>query len=476
MRQKGKNILVAVLCCFLVTAANSQLKETDTIPVSANAADEEKVTIRTITVVGNKKTKLHIVTREVPLKEGMSYSMPFILNALQTAKQNLMNTALFVDVTVDFKNWYNDSLDLLVDVKERWYYFPFPIFKPIDRNWNVWINQYNVSFDRVNYGIKFLGMNISGRNDKLTVYLVGGYTKQIAVTYENPFVGRSLKHGLSTEISYSQNREINYTTRGNQQIFYSDSSRFVRTKFVVGGGYSYRKGSIERHTVKMNYTFETIDDTVATLNPKYFGDGKTTSGFPELMYKYQYLGVNYIPYPTKGFRWDFTFLKRGIGGEMDMTAVNVKAAKYWALPKKFFYSVQAEATLKVPFDQPYYNLPMMGYGDNYLRGLEYYVIDGVVGGMLRNTVRKQIFDLKWKTGLKSRTYGTIPFKVFVKGYGDIGYSYNGGNTTLNSLTNKFLYTGGFGIDILTIYDVVFRLEYSFNQLNERAMFIHMNEF
>jgi hypothetical protein len=104
------------------------------------------------------------------------------------------------------------------------------------------------------------------------------------------------------------------------------------------------------------------------------------------------------------------------------------------------------------------------------------VIDGVVGGMLRNTVRKQIFDLKWKTGLKSRTYGTIPFKVFVKGYGDIGYSYNGGNTTLNSLTNKFLYTGGFGIDILTIYDVVFRLEYSFNQLNERAMFIHMNEF
>jgi outer membrane protein assembly factor BamA len=476
MRQNVRNILVAVLCCFLVTAAKSQLKQTDTSSLYKNAPDEEKVIIRQITVVGNKKTKLHIVTREVPLKEGMSYSMSYILNSLQTARQNLMNTTLFVDATVDFKNWYNDSLDILVDVKERWYYFPFPLFKPIDRNWNVWINQYNVSFDRVNYGIKFLGMNITGRNDKLNIYLVGGYTKQIAVTYENPFVGKSLKHGLSTEISYSQNREINYTTRGNQQVFYSDSSRFVRTKFVVGGGYSYRKGSIERHTVKMNYTFETIDDTVAMLNPKYFGNGKTKSGFPELMYKYQYLGVNYIPYPTKGFRWDFTFLKRGFGGEMDMTAVNVKAAKYWALPRKFFYSVQAEATLKVPFDQPYYNLPMMGYGDNYLRGLEYYVVDGVVGGMLRNTVRKQIFDLKWKTGLKSRTYGTIPFKVFVKGYGDIGYSYNGGNSTANSLTNKFLYTGGFGIDILTIYDVVFRLEYSFNQLNERAMFIHMNEF
>jgi hypothetical protein len=33
-----------------------------------------------------------------------------------------------------------------------------------------------------------------------------------------------------------------------------------------------------------------------------------------------------------------------------------------------------------------------------------------------------------------------------------------------------------GIDILTIYDVVLRFEYSFNQLSERALFLHMNEF
>jgi outer membrane protein assembly factor BamA len=476
MRLSGKNIFIAVLCCCISLAAKSQDKENDSIPLYSPVLDEARVTIRNISIIGNKKTKPHIVTREVPLQQNVAYPMSFILNALQTGRQNLMNTALFVDATVDFTNWYNDSLDILIDVKERWYYFPFPIFKPIDRNWNVWINQYNVSFERVNYGIKFLGMNITGRNDKLSIYLVGGYTKQIALTYENPFVGKSLKHGLSTEISYSQNREVNYTTRGNQQIFYSDSSRFVRTRFVVGGGYSYRKGSTERHTVKLNYTFETVDDTVAVLNPKYFGEGQTKTSFPELMYRYQYLGVNYIPYPTKGFRWDFTFLKRGLGGDMDLTTVNVKAAKYWALPKKFFYSVQADATVKVPFDQPYYNLPMMGYGDNYLRGLEYYVIDGVVGGMIRNTVRKQIFDLKWKTGLKSRTYGIIPFKVFMKAYGDVGYSYNKNNYTANSLTNKFLYTGGVGIDILTIYDVVFRLEYSFNQMGERAMFIHMNEF
>ena len=34
------------------------------------------------------------------------------------------------------------------------------------------------------------------------------------------------------------------------------------------------------------------------------------------------------------------------------------------------------------------------------------------------------------------------------------------------------YTGGFGIDILTLYDLNLRLEYSFNQLNENGLFLH----
>ena len=104
------------------------------------------------------------------------------------------------------------------------------------------------------------------------------------------------------------------------------------------------------------------------------------------------------------------------------------------------------------------------------------MIDGVASGLVKSTFRKQIFDLNWHTGFKSRTYGEIPFKIFLKTYGDIGYTYNKNNYTRNSLTNRFLYSGGFGIDVVTIYDVVFKLEYSFNLLNERALFVHLNEF
>ena len=89
---------------------------------------------------------------------------------------------------------------------------------------------------------------------------------------------------------------------------------------------------------------------------------------------------------------------------------------------------------------------------------------------------KEIASVKWKTGIKSRTYGEIPFRFYLKGYADVGYVHNKFNTTGNIFSNKLLYTGGFGLDILTIYDIVLRFEYSFNQLNERAFFFHKNDF
>lgn len=42
----------------------------------------------------------------------------------------------------------------------------------------------------------------------------------------------------------------------------------------------------------------------------------------------------------------------------------------------------------------------------------------------------------------------------------------------NSLSNKMLYSGGFDIDILTFYDIKFKLEYSFNSLGQNGLFLH----
>jgi hypothetical protein len=107
--------------------------------------------------------------------------------------------------------------------------------------------------------------------------------------------------------------------------------------------------------------------------------------------------------------------------------------------------------------------------------MEYFVLDGIAGGIIKNTINKHLFDIKLHTGLRSETYSTIPIRFYLKAYTDIGYTYNENNFKRNNLSNKFLYSGGLGLDIVSIYDVVFRIECSINQLYQKGFFIHANE-
>jgi hypothetical protein len=67
-------------------------------------------------------------------------------------------------------------------------------------------------------------------------------------------------------------------------------------------------------------------------------------------------------------------------------------------------------------------------------------------------------------------------RIFAKVYGDCGYVYNKYPTPTNTLANSFLYSGGFGVDVVTFYDLVFRFEYSFNQLGEKGLFFHVSNY
>ena len=107
-----------------------------------------------------------------------------------------------------------------------------------------------------------------------------------------------------------------------------------------------------------------------------------------------------------------------------------------------------------------------------MQGYEYYVIDGVAGGFTKATLSRRLFDFnldlphqKGRTGIK------IPIQVIGKVYGNTGYVHNPlpGD---NGLSNKMLYSGGFGIDILTFYDITFKIEYTFNQIGQNGLFLH----
>ena len=103
-------------------------------------------------------------------------------------------------------------------------------------------------------------------------------------------------------------------------------------------------------------------------------------------------------------------------------------------------------------------------------------MDGVTGFLGRNTLIRELFNFNIPFIHSSWSHDRIPVKIYAKTYFDYSYAVNN-DFKNNSLVNRFLYTEGFGIDVVTFYDLVFRFEYSFNQLGEKGFFFHIrNDF
>jgi hypothetical protein len=325
---------------------------------------------------------------------------------------------------------------------------------------------------RVDYGMKFMQNNISGQNDNLNIWLINGYDQQITLRYTLPFVDKKLTQCFNVGFTYSRQREINYaTSTGNQQVFLKlpeDYSRNV-TRFDLT--YSYRPDQRIRHFFRISYNNESIADTVLKLNPAYYPNNSTSFKYIDFGYYFRYYNTDYNIYPTKGIIGEAFIYKRGLDKISNLWQIGFHALYAKPILPKTFFHIEAAATIKFPSTDYFINQPLFGYGYYNLRGMEYYVVDGTAGTLGKFTLYREIFSYIYKTPFHSKTHDKIPFRFYLKAYGDAGYSYS---PTINNtlFNNRLMYSYGVGLDIVSIYDFVFRFEYSFNQLGNNGLYLH----
>ena len=107
----------------------------------------------------------------------------------------------------------------------------------------------------------------------------------------------------------------------------------------------------------------------------------------------------------------------------------------------------------------------------FLRGLDLYTIDGVAYGTAKFNLKREILNFSIPTFFKSKTYNKIPFKFYAKTFADFGYVYSK-EQPVTRLNNKLLATTGLGLDILTLYDIRIRLDYSLNQFGQKRLAVN----
>jgi outer membrane protein assembly factor BamA len=473
-------LLVAFVCCGYHLCAQGPvindppISSTTSIintDSSSTPTAEASFTVRTIFIEGNRKTKPNIILREIPFKSGHKYELQEIVKKFEQARRQLMNTALFHEVVVALKSFEGYDVDVLVLVRERWYVFPLPYFKPVDRNLNQWLVEQKGSLKRVNYGAKLLYNNFTGNNDKLRFWLISGYTKQLSMSYDRLYIDKKMRWGMNVGFAMGKNREINYNTIEDKQVFLKDE-QYLRNFFNASIELTYRKAINTRHRFGIGYVQEKLADTVIKLNPGYFLSGSSKVTFPELYYIMTYYNLDYIPYPTKGYAAEISASKRGFSKEMNVWQLAVKGSGNWPTGKRSFFNLNVFGTIKAPFSQPYYNRRLLGYSDVFLQGYEYYVIDGVAGGYAKASFARKLFKFNIGIpGTKKIAPKRIPFNIYGRVYGNAGYIYNP-DPIGNFLSNKMLYSTGFGVDITSLYDFTLKLEWSFNQLGQNGLFLH----
>lgn len=462
--------------CLSQQSRNSYPGFYDEVSNIIAADSNSKMYVDSIIIKGNKKTRNYIILRELKIKQGDSIIAGNLFKLIEDSKILIYNTNLFSEINIQPSLIKPSKLTLYIALKERWYIYPNPIFSLTDRTFSEWWNLYNADLGRINYGVRFTHFNVSGRADQLKINMLNGYNRNIYAEYTNPYIGSKLNEGFSVGVNYIQNKEFPYKTTYDNRLLQFKKGNYSKESISILGLYKIRRGFYKKHTFTIQYNYIRVNDSVTNskYNPDYFNSNKPYVSFVDMGYGFQYLNVDNINFPLKGKTYNVFVSKRGLGfsGGINSMTFDLSYKRYYALKKNFYFNWQVFSRMRLPFDQPYINQRAMGYGGYFLRGLDKYVIDGVASGLTKLTFTKKIFSFKIPVPFHFNAIPNIPISLYAKTYSDLGYTYakKEFNTRLNNL---FLYTAGCGLDILSLYDFNISMEYSFNQLGEKGLFLQL---
>jgi hypothetical protein len=150
-------------------------------------------------------------------------------------------------------------------------------------------------------------------------------------------------------------------------------------------------------------------------------------------------------------------------------------AQHFSLKKNFFLSSSLTGVASFPKRQAYNNTEAIGYRPDDIRGYDLYVVEGQNYLINKITFKKLLFSKQHHIkSIPVPQFQTIPIAIYLKTFFDSGYVDNAFTDPENTaLSNRYLFGGGLGLDIVTYYDLVLRLEYSINDTGDTGFFLNV---
>ena len=368
-------------------------------------------------MIGNTKTQNDIIIRELSFEINKRYSYVDLDKMIEKSNENLVNLKLFNFVTID-KTVNRDSIKIIIEVIEKWYIWPYPVFEISERNFNTWWKEFasnNYSdFSRLNYGIFFNWENFRGRNELLKIKLRKGFKEHYLLAYEIPYLNKNKTIGINTNLQFFKRKKTYFLTEENK-LNYLESDTFNSIDYDLNTEIIYRKNIHQKHKLKFAYLYSKINDSIATLNPNYLGNKLSNTMLYTLEYIFEHENRDYSSYPLHGFALNFA-AKKYLSSTKNVKhfEFSTKLEKYIEPYKRLYIGSSFKAKYSTEGNQPYFIQKALGYID-YVRGYEYYVIDGQSYWLSKSAIKyalieKTSFDIPY---MKMKQFNKSHYSLYL---------------------------------------------------------------
>ena len=437
-----------------------------------------KFQISNIVISGNKITKKEIIKRELTFNKGDRFSLKEINKQTKQSKENLINLKLFnfvnIKTTTEEKN-----INIIVELVERWYIWPYPILEVSERNFNVWWNEFKESnysdFSRMNYGVYLVWENFFGKNQLLQIKYRKGFKEHYLLNYEIPYFNKEKTIGINFFAQQFRRKKTFYKTDDNQLIYFENHADYTTKDYEFQIDLLYRKDIRHRHKLEFHYLQSNIADSIKYLSEgDYLGNNKLRGDYYKLKYQYTNEQRDYNEYPLSGHYLNLEltkYFKRT--SPVNYFQITGKIEQHIEINNRIFIGSSFKAKLSTGEVYPYFAQEGLGFND-YVRTYEYYVINGQRYWLSKTAikyalVKKNHFNVPF---VRKSQFKKSHFSIYLSIFSDLGYVIDRQNTENSPLANNLLFGKGISLDYVTYYDKILRIEFGINRLNEKGIFLH----
>jgi len=439
-------------------------------------SDSGSVVIRSVVLPAGLKSEPVVILRELTFGVGDTLTLPALERGVEQSRINLVNTSLFLNHRVEVVWHVADEpwVDVEVVVRERWYFWPEPVLDNAERNFNIWMEERD--FGRLSWGLNLITENVRGRRERLTAVMRIGYDEKFELTWSEPMFRGSEVTGFGAGGGFTRNHEVAWGISGNRRDFVRDE------KYIFSRTYAFFRVHL-RPTVHRFHTFSAemeafrIGDTLFALNPEFM---HTTSGTPVTAAFSWFVKLDHRDqraYPLSGHYADLLVRQRAVplngGGHPSFTEAEVNLRIYYKLNDNIFHAMGFAGRVVSRSFLPFYYQRGLGYRRHFVRGYEYYVMHGEAYALFRQNLKfsllpQRAVNLKFMPHEKFRD---ASIAIYLNIFSDAGYVLD--QIPLpGALTNQWLSSAGIGVDVVTYYDKVMRLEATLNDRRQGGFFVH----